>query len=492
MPKIECVNKLGVFLSKKKRVKILVGGRASTKSTFVADVVLSKVNEGQTWCCAREFQNSIDDSVHSMLIDEIGRCEFEGFSPSKTEIVHSLGGKIFYKGLARNITSLKGLNNLKGLWIEEGESLSADTIKVLTASVRLSAAEAKRMRERGELLEVPEIWITMNRGSSKDPIAQKFLKRAEKDLAKCGYYEDDNVMIMQINYTDIPRQWFLDSGLESERADDEKNLTQAEYDHKWHGHYSDTIENAIIKPEWFDACIDAHKKLGFKAEGQEKISFDPADVGSDPEALAYMHGRVVLEAISNDSKAIDDACDWAASFANEVQADVFLWDCDGMGIGLKRQVSDAFKGKKVTFDQFKGSQSPYSPDSIYQPLDNDSRKPKSNKESFLNQRAQCYWALRDSIRKTYKAVKKGQYINPEELISFSSGITHLDVLRSELCSIPRKFGGSGKIQLMSKIEMLKMGITSPNIADCIMMLHKPVDIEENELNMDDIPLGEWA
>ena len=45
---------------------------------------------------------------------------------------------------------------------------------------------------------------------------------------------------------------------------------------------------------------------------------------------------------------------------------------------------------------------------------------------------------------------------------------------------------------VSKIEMLKMGITSPNIADCIMMLHKPVDIEENELNMDDIPLGEWA
>lgn len=496
MPKIECVDKLGVFLQKKKRFKILVGGRASTKSTFVADVVLSKVNQGETWCCGREFQNTIDDSVHSMLAGEIERCEFEGFNVSKTDISHVYGGKIFYKGLSRNIASLKGLNGLRGIWIEEGETLSKETIKVLTASVRLSAAEAKKMKDAGRLLEVPEIWITMNRGSSKDPVAEKFLKRAESDLSKSGYYEDENLMVMEINYTDIPREWFLESGLESERADDKQNMTTAEYDHKWHGKYNDSVEDAIIKAEWFDACIDAHEKLGFKAEGQERVAFDPADTGDDPEALAYMHGCVVKEAMSSDLKSIDDACDWATDYANSVKTDIFLWDCDGMGIGLKRQVSDAFTGKKVTADQFKGSHGPFNPESIYEYTGNETAKPKKNKESFLNQRAQCYWLLRDRVYKTWKALSNPEkkYVNPDELISFSSNIKHLDLLRSELCRIPRKFtGGSGKIQILSKTEMIKKGISSPNIADCVMMLQKPVDMYDDD-DLDDvfdIPKGEW-
>lgn len=496
MPTIECVEKLGVLLSKKKRIKILVGGRASTKSTFVADAVLSKVNTGETWCCGREFQNSIDDSVHSMLSAEIERCGFQGFACSKTDITHSYGGKIFYKGLSRNVASLKGLNGLRGIWIEEGETLSDETIKILTASVRLSAADAKKMKDAGEELEVPEIWITMNRGSSKDPVSVRFLKRAEKELAKTGYYEDDNLMVVEINYTDIPRKWFLESGLESERKDDENNMSKAEYDHKWNGHYNDSIEDAIIKAEWFDACIDAHEKLGFRAEGQEKIAFDPADTGDDPEALAYMHGCVIKEAMSSDLKSIDDACDWATDYANTIKPDVFTWDCDGMGIGLKRQVSDAFKGKKILTDEFKGSHGVFSPDSIYQYIGNESAKPKKNKESFLNQRAQCYWLLRDRVYKTWKAVTKQdkKYIDSDELISFSSHIKHLEVLRSELCRIPRKFtGGSGKIQIMSKTDMIRKGISSPNIADCVMMLQKPVDLhEDDELDdLYDIPKGEW-
>ena len=73
--KIECVDKLGVLLQKKKRIKVLVGGRASTKTIFVADYVLSQVMAGKRWCCAREFQNSIDDSVHQTLLDEIERLE---------------------------------------------------------------------------------------------------------------------------------------------------------------------------------------------------------------------------------------------------------------------------------------------------------------------------------------------------------------------------------------------------------------------------------
>ena len=73
------------------------------------------------------------------------------------------------------------------------------------------------------------------------------------------------------------------------------------------------------------------------------------------------------------------------------------------------------------------------------------------------------------MRKTYLAVTKHEYYNPEELISFSSEIKIIDAIRSELCRIPTKSNGYGKIQIMSKPDMKKLKIKSPNMADSIMM-----------------------
>jgi phage terminase large subunit len=73
-------------------------------------------------------------------------------------------------------------------------------------------------------------------------------------------------------------------------------------------------------------------------------------------------------------------------------------------------------------------------------------------------------------------VVKGQYINPDELISLSSGIEKLDQLRAEVCRIPLKRTNSGKIQIMSKIEMAKKPyeIPSPNMGDSLMMaMYRP-------------------
>jgi len=295
---IECVDKLGVLIGTPKRIKILVGGRASTKSTFAADYVLSQVSSGYTWCCGREYQNSIDDSVHTLLLDEIERCGFEGFAPLKTEVPHASGGRAFYRGLARNITSLKGIN-AHGLWIEEGESLSEQTLKILTASIRISAKDVQKARETGEIAAVPEIWITMNRGSTNDPISKKFLSRAEKELTKCGYYEDDMVIIVQVNYDENP--WFEESGLVQERLDDKKYMTTAEYDHKWHGAYSDSIPNSIIPVDWFNAAIDAHTKLGFKPVGAKIVSHDPSDLGPESKRLIHAAWLGCAGCAGNDS-----------------------------------------------------------------------------------------------------------------------------------------------------------------------------------------------
>ena len=100
---IDYVSKLHPIFTKPKRIKIIVGGRGSTKSTGVADYVDAKLTTGELWCCARENQNSIEESVHRTLLDEIDRLGIPGFTDTKTAITHASGGRTFYRGLSRNI-----------------------------------------------------------------------------------------------------------------------------------------------------------------------------------------------------------------------------------------------------------------------------------------------------------------------------------------------------------------------------------------------------
>lgn len=496
---IEYVSKLHPIFTKPKRIKIIVGGRGSTKSTGIADYVAACMAGGQLWCCARENQNSIEESVHRTLLDEIDRLGIAGFEDTKTSIVHPSGGRAFYRGLARNITSLKStLSGVDGLWIEEGEDISANTLRVLTASVRLSAKDTERAIS-GEEVKMPEIIITMNRGTRQGAVAQKWLLRAEKDLARDGYYEDDTVMVVQMNYTDMPKSWFELSGLEQERKDDKEHLSVAMYRHKWLGDYLDEISNSTIKQEWFDAAIMAHEierlKAVFEPRGAIIAAHDPSDTGNDSKGFALRHGsiiRVVDEMLTGE---IDDGLDWATGLAVRNNADWFIWDGDGMGAGLKRSVATNLDGKRVNYQMFRGSLSGKGQDNAertYQgEYGNKQSKPQTYREVFLNNRAQYYTMLADRFYNTYKCVVKGEYIDPDLMISLDTdGIENIDALRSEVCRIPAVQNGNGLIQIMNKKEMKSNGIDSPNMADSLMMCMfvPPVKKVRKELKYNNNPI----
>lgn len=494
MIKIEYVKNLYPIFTKPKRIKIIVGGRGSTKSTGIADYVAAKVSQGELWCCARENQNSIEESVHRTLLEEITRLKLPGFVDTKTSITHEpTGGRTFYRGLARNITSLKStLSGIDGLWIEEGEDISANTLRVLTASVRLNATDTqallagKKITTLEELdalladsdIEMPEIIITMNRGARTGAIAQQWLARAERDLQKCGYYEDDLIMIVEMNYTDMPRSWFLASGLEQERLDDKEKMSDAAYNHKWHGHYLDEVKNAIIKGIWFDAAVDAHKldrlKKAFKPHGARIATHDPSDTGNDAKGYSLRHGSIFLKVKAKNDGEIDEGCDWATGMAINDKADWFVWDGDGMGTGLKRQVSIAFSGTNVKYHMFRGSLSGVGQDNaddIYMPVEEDRKgdKPKTFAETFKNNRAQYSIMLANRFYNTYRCVVKGEYVDPDEMISIDSdGVEELQRLRSEVTRVPLKDNNTGLMQIMSKAEMKALGIESPNMYDSMM------------------------
>ena|SRR3990167_4583309 len=456
MPKIQIPEKLEPFLTKRKRFKVAVGGRGAAKSQSIADMLLFQCQtEGIKIACFRELQNSINDSVHALLSDEIRRLDLEGYHVENASIYHKDGGEFRFKGLSRNPDAVKSMHGFKKFWIEEGQSVSAESLKMLTPTLRE---------------EDSEIWISMNLGSSEDPISKRFINPYLNQLLSDGYYEDDLHLIVVINHNDNP---FFPAVLEQERLWDFENKPRNEYDNIWGFAFNDTVESAIILPEWFDACIDAHIKLGFKPKGQKILSHDPSDVGSDPSAYAIRYGSVVLDVDEYDKKDVNDNCDVAIDKAIEYGVDLFRWDADGLGATLRRQVSQAFTGKKIEYEQFKGSEEVDNPLEIYQGdnKDRDNKQARTNEDTFRNKRSQYYWMLRDRCYATYRAVVKKDYVNPDELISFSSNIKKMQKIKAELCRIPKKPSGNGFIQIMTKPEMRqKYQIESPNMSDCVMML----------------------
>ena len=460
---VEVLEPLIRLITTPKRIKIVVGGRGSGKSTGVGDIMLMFADQGERILCAREFQNSIDDSCHQSLKDGILRLDAENFSIQSTKINNISGGEIFYKGLARNITSVKSISGINRLWIEEGESISENSLRILTPSIR-SAAHANTERSKP-----PEIWITMNRASTNDAIAKKYLKRAELALQNDGFYEDDLLLVVQVNWRDNP---FFPPELDLERLDDLENLPRALYRHIWEGEYNDTVDSAIIPVEWFEASIDAHVKLGFKPEGVIVASHDPSDLGPDAKGFALRHGSVFLDICDNPTGDANEGLDWAIDKTLLYGADWFVWDADGLGVSLKRQVDHALEGKKVDYFLFKGSETAEDPDLVYCPVSStDKTKNRTNKETFANKRAQFYWKLRDRFYNTYRAVEFDEYKNPDELISISSSIGQIEQIRAEICRIPQKRNNNGKIQLVSKVDMVKKPyeLPSPNMADSMAM-----------------------
>lgn len=462
MPSLQIPRKLKPLLEKPKRFKIAIGGRGSAKSTGFADAFIMKAQtEGAMVLCCREFQNSMEDSVYGLITSEIERLEVKGFSVQASKL-DCAGGGFRFKGLARNPHSIKSLHGFKYAWVEEAQTSSKESLELLTPSIREADSE---------------IWFSANPQSQADPFSQRFIVPYQEQLARDGYYEDDLHIIVMINWRDNP--WFPKE-LEEERQHDFEHKTRAEYDHIWEGAFNDHIDNALIKPEWFDAAIDAHVKLGFEPKGQEIVAHDPSDLGPDSKGLCHRHGSVILDVREMENGDVNEGFDWALGHAVQNQVDAFIWDGDGMGVGGRRQVSETLAGKHIEPIMFRGSESPENPEGSYMPATPGKKdiKPTRNKDTFKNRRAQRYWQLRDRFYKTWLAVEKKQYINPDELISLSSDIELMAKLRTELCRIPVKPGAM--IQILSKEDMKKKPyqLPSPNLADSIMMSEETVNIVE--------------
>ena len=129
--------------SKQWRHIVYKGGRSSGKSTQIAISRLLKGSQKKLrGLCTREIQNSIQESVYKLLCDKIDELGLNDWQKYNDKLVNSkTGSEIFFKGLHNNIQSIKSIEGIDWCWIEEAQSVSADSITTLVPTIRKEGSE---------------------------------------------------------------------------------------------------------------------------------------------------------------------------------------------------------------------------------------------------------------------------------------------------------------------------------------------------------------
>ena len=492
-PTVLLAEKLEPFILKYKKYKCLYGGRGGMKTRFAQNLFATQVySSGCKVYALRERMTSLKESIYSGIETTIKRNNTPGYLsvPSKWEIRNNISmGKFVFGGM-QNILDMKGTSDFKYFLMEEAEKTKQETIDTLGPTLRD--------------VEGAELWYLWNTASSQDPMSKEFITPYQAALDKNGVYEDDYHLIIKLTYKDNP--WFEhDESLRGEIEKDKqkvenKIMSQSRFNGIWNGDFNDDCATSVIKEDWFEACIDAHKKLGFEAVGSRHVGGDPSDTGQDPFGYAARHGVVFTDVDEiqgeDGNRKMDEACKRAIHYG----CDSFGYDADGLGATLRDNVAAAFNGKQTNVYAYKGSTSPHNPESDFKSKVSSiqsSDKTVKNKDALKNKKAQNTMLLADRVYRTYDAVVNGKYHDPETLVSFASydeetgiGIKPdmLRKLKAEASKIPIKEGNT--IQFYTKPEMRrgitlpgggKMVIPSPNLLDAVIVsLDKDCHIYKQE------------
>jgi len=456
------------FLFSPRRNKIIYGGRAGGKSWAIAlALMVLGLKKKYRILCTREFQNSIADSVHKLLSDINDKYSL-GYNVTNNSIIHPLTQSEFmFYGLKTNITKIKSLESIDICWVEEAETISERSLEILIPTIRKEGSE---------------IWMSFNPFDENDAVYKQFITPYIEELSKHNKYVDAFHYILKVNYYDNP---FLPDTIKQE-IDLLKTTNYRKYLHIYEGEPIGHSENCIIEPEWFDAAIDAHKKLKWKVRGAKVIGFDPADEGNDNKAAVYRYGSVIENILDWEEGTLEEGVERVYNFAVEKSVQEIVYDSTGIGAGAKIKFNQYDPNDLIIKTPFIGAAKP--------DFENDKYKNNiANKDMFRNKRAQYYWLLRDRFENTYRAIVHGEYVDPEEMISISSDCNNIDQLKAELTKIERKRSGTNQLILIeSKADMRKRGLKSPNIADALIYCFANVGMSEQiDTNVTLNFMSEW-
>lgn len=248
------------------REAAIYGGRFSLKSHTVARLLLIRARQEKTRiACFREFQNSISDSSHQLLVDLINAYGLYDFKITDNSIVNEITGSDFiFKGLHRNEQSIKSIEGIDIAWCEEAQSLSQNSIEILTPTIRKPGSQ---------------IIYTYNRLLEDDPVHKRLVIEGRP-----------NTLVIYVNYDTALKYGFMPESVQKEMEDDKEKRPNL-YRHKWLGE-PNSRELKIYK-DW-NIIEDIPHEASLKRYGLDfGYTADPSAI----VALYYYNGGYILDEV---------------------------------------------------------------------------------------------------------------------------------------------------------------------------------------------------
>lgn len=167
------------------RYKIGHSGRGAAKSwSFARALLMLGAALPERTMCAREFQNSIKQSVHRLLADQITHMGMNYlYEVQQAEIKHRQHDTVFFfEGMHGNIEKIKSYERIKRCWIEEGQTTLKDSFEKLDPTLRMGGSE---------------IWVSFNPELESDFIYDFSITKPPADA-----------LVRALSWRDNP--WFTD------------------------------------------------------------------------------------------------------------------------------------------------------------------------------------------------------------------------------------------------------------------------------------------
>ena len=209
------------FLFEPHRYKVAYGGRGGAKSWGFARALLIQAAERRLRVvCARETQQSIQQSVHALLKDQIAALGLGGhYTVLESRIIGRAGSEFMFAGLRHNVDAIKSLEGADIVWVEEAQVVSKASWDILIPTVRKDDSE---------------IWISFNPVLATDATYKRFVLSPPS-----------SAVVAFMSWRDNP--WFtevLRAEMEDERERDREN-----YEHIWEGKVRSSVAGAIYGAE---------------------------------------------------------------------------------------------------------------------------------------------------------------------------------------------------------------------------------------------------
>lgn len=279
------------------------GGRASGKSTAVAQSLILRASiQPITVLCAREFQNSITDSVYKLLTNTIEEFGLQGFEIRRDGIGHVNGSNFIFRGLHDNIQSIKSIEGIDVCWVEEAQTISKASLTTLIPTIR---------KPNSTLI------FTWNPLTSHDPIWTYFISTdSEERLHQTCHWHT--------TFEDVHRLLSQDV-IDMIEADKQT----ADYGHVWLGlPYADT-NNQLISDTMINEALQRAA-----TDGPVTFGVDVARYGSDRTALTIKKGNRIESLESWTHASIVDTAEKVRLHASQYHPIDIRIDDTGVGGGL--------------------------------------------------------------------------------------------------------------------------------------------------------------